>query len=63
MSRPSDLAGEHWDLLEPVFNAPDIQDRKYTRGLCTVAAAMLHIARDRCHWRYTPGSVGPCTRL
>ena len=63
MSYPSDLTGDQWDVLEPVFNAPGKRGRKHADDLRTVVNAMLYIAQTGCQWRYLPASFGPWTRV
>ena len=63
MSYPSDLTDEHWELLEPVINAPGKRGRKHSDDLRTVVDGMLHIVQTRCQWHYLPESFGQWTRV
>ncbi|MGY2703335.1 IS5 family transposase [Nocardioides sp. HB32] len=63
MSYPGDLTDDHWELLEPVFNAPGKRGRKHADDLRTVVDAMLYIAKTGCQWRYLPESFRPWTRV
>ncbi len=62
MPYPSDLTDEHWDLLEPVFNAPGKRGRRHADDLRSVVNEMLYIAQTGCQWHYLPESFGPWTR-
>jgi transposase len=63
MPYPSDLIDEHWDLLEPVFNAPGKRGRRHADDLRSVVDAMLNIVQTGCQWRYLPESFGSWTRV
>lgn len=63
MPYPSDLTDQQWDLLDPVFNAPDKRGRKHADDLRCVVDAMLYVAQTGCQWRYLPESFGPWTRV
>ena len=63
MSYASDLTGEQWALLDPVFNAPGKRGPKHAPDLRRVVDAMLHISPTVCQWRFLPESFGPWTRV
>jgi len=63
MSYSSDLAGEQWALLEPVFGAPGRRGPRHAPDLRRVVDAMLYVSYRGCQWRYLPESFGPWTRV
>ena len=63
MAYSSDLTGEQWTLLEPVFNAPGKRGPKHATDLRRVVDAMLYISHTGCQWRFLPESFGPGTRV
>lgn len=48
MAYPSHLTDDQWDLLEPLFNAPDNRRRRHGDDLRTAMDAMLYVVQTGC---------------